>query len=116
MRNFRSCLAITALFFLVSMSFGQKQRQKEIFKVWGNCGMCKKTIEISAKVKGVYFAEWDINTHLMTIEFNPKKVSLAEVHKNIATNGYDTELETASDEVYNSLHGCCKYIRKSENP
>jgi len=49
----------------------------------------------------------------MTVSFNPKKITLAQIHKNIASVGYDTELETASDEVYNQLHGCCKYERKT---
>ncbi|MDP2175336.1 MAG: heavy-metal-associated domain-containing protein [Bacteroidota bacterium] len=91
-----------------------KNTQTETFKVWGNCGMCKKTIEKSLKTKGVSKAEWNMETKMMTVVFNPKKVSLAQIHKNIASVGYDTELERASDDVYNKLHGCCKYERKKQ--
>jgi len=39
---------------------------------------------------------------------------LITIHKKIASVGYDTELETANDEVYNNLHGCCQYERKNK--
>jgi hypothetical protein len=51
---------------------------------------------------------------MITVSFNSKEITLAEIHKKIASVGYDTELETASDEVYNNLHGCCKYERKTK--
>lgn len=86
----------------------------ETFKVWGNCGMCEKTIEKSLKVKGVSKADWNQETKMITVVFNPKKITLAEIHKKIAAVGYDTELETAKDETYNALHGCCKYDRKKK--
>jgi len=90
-----------------------KKSQTESFKVWGNCGMCEKTIEGSLKVSGVSKAEWNKETKMITVTFNSKKITLVQIHKNIASVGYDTESETASDEVYNKLHGCCKYERKT---
>ena len=35
-----------------------------------------------------------------------------ELQKAIADVGYDTENYRADDDVYNSLHYCCKYERK----
>ncbi|HMY85374.1 MAG: cation transporter [Saprospiraceae bacterium] len=82
------------------------------FKVAGNCGMCKKRIEAAAKsVKGVKAANWDGITEMITITYNEQKTDLMEVHKKIAAAGYDTELVQATDESYNSLHGCCHYDR-----
>ena len=91
-----------------------KKSQTESFKVWGNCGMCKKTIEGSLKTSGVSESEWNKETNMITVVFNPNKIGLAKIHKIIASVGYDTEIETASDEVYNNLHGCCKYERKTK--
>ena len=32
------------------------------FKVWGNCEMCKETIEGSLKKEGITKAEWNVDT------------------------------------------------------
>ncbi len=106
---FISILIFTATSINVSASGGQTEK----FKVWGNCGMCEKIIEKSLKTKGISSAEWNKDTKMITVVFNPKKISLSAIHKKIASVGYDTELETASDEVYNNLHGCCQYERKN---
>lgn len=92
-----------------------KKSQTEHFKVWGNCGMCEKTIEGSLAISGVSKADWNKETKIMTVSYNSQKITLAQIHKTIAAVGYDTELETASDEVYSNLHGCCKYERKAKN-
>ena len=83
------------------------------FEVWGNCGMCKKTIEKAvSKVKGVKEANWDVDTHQFTVSFNPAKTSLDKIHAAIAAAGYDTEKVRGNDKAYNNLHGCCQYDRK----
>lgn len=103
-----------AMFTITHVNAQRKKKQTETFKVWGNCGMCEKTIEKSLKVKGISSAEWNKDTKMITIVFNPKKINLPTIHKKIASVGYDTELETANDEVYNNLHGCCQYERKNK--
>lgn len=117
MKNSKILIALI-LFFGIFTTFTinaqSKKSQTETFKVWGNCGMCKKTIEKSLKTKSISKAEWNMETKMMTVVFNPKKISLSQIHKKIASVGYDTEQETASDEVYNKLHGCCKYERKNK--
>ena len=91
-----------------------KEKTKK-FKVYGNCGMCKKTIEGSLKnVEGVSFAEWDKETGEMTVSFDTKNISLDDVKQIIADVGYDTDTHRAKEEVYNSLPGCCQYDRPNE--
>lgn len=85
----------------------------EKFAVNGNCGMCKKTIEGSLDgVKGISTAEWNMNTDKMTVTFDPKVISLEDIHIKIAGVGYDTDKERATDAVYEKLHSCCQYDRK----
>lgn len=85
------------------------------FKVYGNCGMCKKTIEGSLeKVKGVKSADWNKDTKMMSVSFDKATVTEADIHKAIAGVGYDTEKVKASDAAYSKLHGCCQYERNSE--
>lgn len=86
--------------------------ETETFTVYGNCGMCKKTIERSLHdVKGIETGEWDMSTDKMTVTFDPNVISLGDIHKKIAGVGYDTEEERAPDEVYEKLHSCCQYDR-----
>lgn len=84
-----------------------------MFKVSGNCEMCKSTIEKAAGgLEGVNVADWNIETKQMHVSFNSDKTSLDEIHKAIAAAGYDTEKEEASDEAYNKLPPCCQYTRE----
>jgi len=81
------------------------------FKVYGNCGMCEKRIEKAAKIKGVTFADWDVDSKILTIHFDEKKVTPGKVHQAVAAVGHDTDKVRASDKVYAKLHGCCQYER-----
>lgn len=84
-----------------------------MFKVSGNCGMCKARIEKTAlALDGVNAAEWDQETKMLHLSFNSDKVKIRDVHKAIAQAGHDTELETAPQEIYDELPGCCKYTRE----
>mgnify|MGYP001302391624 CR=1 FL=1 len=83
----------------------------EKFKVLGNCGMCKARIEQALKVEGVRYAVWDQETKIVTVKFNPKVVTLDELHQKCADVGHDTDKVRAKDEVYANLHSCCLYDR-----
>ncbi len=81
------------------------------FKVGGNCNMCKKRIETAAKIDGVISAEWDKETHILTVSFDEKVVKPRQIHQAIVAVGHDTELLRADDAVYDKLHECCHYDR-----
>ncbi|MDG1330915.1 MAG: heavy-metal-associated domain-containing protein [Crocinitomicaceae bacterium] len=103
----------TAVFALVIISCEDTEGfVTEEFTVHGNCGMCKKTIEGSLDgVDGISTAEWSMSNDKMTVFFDPKTISLADIHSKIASVGYDTDEKRAKDEVYDKLHSCCKYDR-----
>jgi len=83
-----------------------------MFKVSGNCDMCKTRIEKAANsVVGVNSAVWDVDTKEIHVSFNHDKTSLDEIHKAIANAGHDTEKETATQEAYDNLPPCCQYTR-----
>jgi len=82
------------------------------FKVWGNCEMCKKTIEGALKVKGITKADWNVESKWMTILYDDKIISLDQIQKNISFVGYDNEKYKGDDIAYNELHKCCQYDRK----
>lgn len=83
----------------------------ETFKVSGNCGMCKNTIEKAAKVKGVSKADWDTETKVLTLKYDPSVVTSDAVLQRVADAGYDNEKFKATDKSYKSLDGCCQYDR-----
>lgn len=89
-----------------------KKTETVTFKVWGNCGTCKKNIEKSVKVDGVSKADWNKDTKVMTISFDASKITLEQIQKRIASVGYDTELFKGNDKAYNKLDKCCQYDRK----
>ena len=84
----------------------------ETIKVWGNCGMCKETIEDAAKKAGATSADWNEESKELKVSYAVKKTSSEKIQKRIAKSGYDTKDFTANDKAYNALHGCCKYDRK----
>ncbi len=81
------------------------------FKVWGNCGMCKKTIEKSLDVDGVSMADWSTETNMIIVSYDINKISLDQIQKNIAAAGYDNEKYKGDSGAYNNLPECCQYIR-----
>lgn len=118
----------TSLLFLMIISFSCAENTKidenkvmtktsngittSIFKVWGNCEMCKETIENSLKIEGVSFADWNSDSKMITVIFNSKQINLDQIQKQIASVGYDNIKYTADDKVYENLHDCCQYDRK----
>lgn len=87
------------------------QRKVEItFQTDGVCGMCEKRIETALiDTKGVWTADWDLETHATYVVYNPKKVSEMDLHHAVAAVGHDTPVVKATDEDYAKVHACCKY-------
>lgn len=95
----------------VSNTVVAKEKTKK-FTVYGNCGMCERTIESSLEnVEGVSKADWDRDTKEMTVSFDMEFITLDAIKQKIADVGYDSESHRAKDAVYNSLPGCCQYER-----
>ena len=98
--------------------FGQKIKNAttETVKIYGNCGMCEKTIENAGSSKNTASVDWDKDTKMATLTFDAKKTSKDEILKKIALAGYDSDSFLAPDDVYNNLHGCCQYDREAKIP
>ena len=91
-----------------------QQSQKKIvasqFMVYGNCEMCKKTIEKAAiSIKGVKMATWDIPSNQLSLLYHRRKVEVINIHNVIAKSGYSTSEIKAKKEDYNKLPMCCQY-------
>lgn len=92
----------------------QKKVLKTSFWVNGNCEMCQARIEKAAlSTKGVKMANWHIESNILTVLYKTKQCSVNDIKQNIANVGHDSEGFRSADEVYNNLHGCCKYEREN---
>ena len=96
-----------------------KQNKKlltESIKVYGNCNMCKKTIEGAvSSMDGVSLVNWNKDTKILNVKYNSDITSVESIKRSIADVGYDTDDVRASDDSYHSLHDCCKYERPGNN-
>lgn len=107
---------ILVIIFLVLTSLNASAQgveiKKESFKVWGNCEMCKTTIDKALKsVDGVKSGKWSVASQKVVVKYDTSKTNLDEIKKAIAAVGYDTKEFRATDEAYNKLHHCCQYER-----
>lgn len=96
-----------------------KNSKTESVKIYGNCAMCKATIEKAGNLKNVANVDWNKDSKMATITYNPEKTNKDEILKRIALAGYDNEDFTAPDEAYAKLASCCQYDRpqkKSTKP
>jgi hypothetical protein len=89
---------------------GFTQTKTETFKVAGECGMCKKKIESTAKKSGASYADWDVDSKVLTVKYN-KSTDKAKIEKAIAAVGYDTPTYKTTEAAYDKLDDCCKYER-----
>ncbi len=111
-----SLVAIMLCTILFSQQLYAQTAKSETIKVWGNCGMCKKRIEKSAKSAGAITASWDAEKLELQVTFDENQTSSISIQQAIANAGYDTQDITADDKAYNKLSGCCKYDRKAPMP
>ena len=82
------------------------------FKVYGNCGMCEKTIEGSLNGEdGIESADWDKDSKMMVVSYDSKTMTEDKIKEKIAAVGYDTDSHKSDDKTYASLPGCCQYDR-----
>lgn len=102
-----------AIVMLAMTSSAFAQQKTETLKVSGNCGMCKKTIEKSAKEAGATYARWDKESKMLTVKYSSNATNTKKIEEKIAAAGYDTPDIKATDEAYNKLDGCCQYERAS---
>ena len=118
MKNSISKIAVAIVLLLTfTPSFAQiKNAKTETVKIYGNCGMCEKTIEKAGNLKKVASVDWNKDTKMATLTYDATKTNQDEILKRIALAGYDSDKFLAPDDVYANLHGCCQYDRSPLTP
>ena len=116
MKTLHICVALLFSIFAINYTSAQTALTTETIKVWGNCGMCKTTIEKAAKSAGAKMAVWNEDSKELKITYASNKTSVTKIQQAIARSGYDTQDITADNKAYNKLHACCQYDRKAVTP
>ena len=110
--NFKYIIGYICLF-ISSHTFAQADQKINFtdttFKVFGACEMCKGRIEDALKLKGISKAIWDVDTKLLSIQFDAKKISLDKIENTIVAVGHDLVNKKAKDFIYQDLPDCCHY-------
>lgn len=104
-------VAIIVLFSFSSCSAKIKNAKTESVKIYGNCEMCEKTIEVAGTVKNVAKVDWNKDSKIAAITYDSTKTNQDEILKRIALAGYDSDKFLAPEEAYNKLADCCQYKR-----
>ena len=101
---------IAAVLFLLTVSCVTAETIEGKLTVQGACGMCKTRIEKAAQsVNGVIKSEWNLETKVLTLQFDSGKTNLDAISEVLAEVGHDTEKHRTDDKTYDSLPECCKY-------
>ncbi|SDB29562.1 Copper chaperone CopZ [Flavobacteriaceae bacterium MAR_2010_188] len=100
-----------------STGFAQiKNPITESIRIFGNCNMCKSTIEDAGNLKNQAKVVWDKDSKLAQITFDSKQTNRDEILKRIALAGYDSDEYLAPNTAYSQLAECCKYERQNKQP
>ena len=104
-------MAMTLLLSITVANAQIKNAKTETVKIYGSCGMCKTKIETAGNLKKIAKVEWNQDTNMAVLTYDPSMTSQDEILKRIALIGYDSDKFLAPDATYDALHGCCQYER-----
>jgi hypothetical protein len=111
MKSIKLLMAITLLLSISTCFAEIKNAKVETVHIYGNCSICKKTIESAANVKDIVQVEWNKDTKMAFLTYDEKKTNQDEILKRIGLAGYDSDKFLAPDNVYAKLEICCQYER-----
>lgn len=113
--KFKFIVTLAAFFLGTSIHAQKKIPTRDstiIFTVYGNCQICKDRIQAASKGKGVKSASWDIESKLLTLNYDPSITTVEKVTQRIIDAGHDTPDKSAKDFIYDQLPECCHYREK----
>ena len=117
MKSMFNILIILSIVVSTTSGFAQiKNPKTETVKIFGNCDICKTSIEKAGSLKNVAIVNWNKDSKMAEITFDSKKTNRNEILKRIALAGYDSDEYLAPDSAYAQLAECCRYERLKKEP
>ncbi len=78
-------------------------------KTTAECEMCKTRLEKAMNLtKGIESSSLDLKTRILTVNYNPKKITPAKIRDIVSRTGYDADDVKARPGAYKRLPECCK--------
>jgi mercuric ion binding protein len=109
--GFAKYFLATSLIVLFWRCQSNDQQETAEFYVRANCEMCEERIEAAASsLAGVESADFNLESHQLSVTYDTAKISKLEIHKAIANVGHGTKLVPMSTTAHDKLPGCCKEI------
>ncbi len=97
------------LFMVVAVSAQEKKTEKAKIHTSAICQMCKETIEYELTfTKGIKFVELDVDSKIVSVEYNPKKINADDIRNSIAGVGYHADSVKRDPKAYANLPFCCR--------
>lgn len=109
MKSIKILVAITVWLSFTISNAQIKNTVTKNLKIYGNCEMCKSTIEKAGNIKKVAHVDWNKNTKMATLTYDAGKTNQDEILKRIALAGYDSDSFLAPGDRYAKLPECCQY-------
>ena len=108
-----SILAVMLMIALVGIANaqGDKPAKSAVVKIKtsAQCGECKERIEgAMAKVKGIEKSDLNVDSKILTVNYNPEVVKPEEIKKAVTKVGYDADEMPANPKAYKKLSKCCQ--------
>lgn len=72
------------------------------------CDMCKKNVQKALALKGVEKSSVNLDTKVITVTYDPQKISPDKIRSAISKAGYDADDVKADPKAYKKLAKCCK--------
>ncbi|MFN3307362.1 MAG: heavy-metal-associated domain-containing protein [Candidatus Kapaibacteriota bacterium] len=103
-------LSSTFLLLLSYVLTSQNQNiSKAEIKTSAVCEMCKERIEKGLKKKeGIISLNLDVDTKILSLEYDSTKITLDEIRKSITKLGYDADDLKRDPKAYKKLPKCCR--------
>ena len=109
-------IVFNSLFILtLAVSTTSAKDETAIIKTTIYCDHCLKCETCGGKLKwdmsfkkGIKTIDIDEKAMTITVKFNPKKITLAELKETISKYGYDADDVKADSVSYSKLDECCK--------
>jgi len=103
---------LTAIIIILVWGCQSNDQHKAVeFYVRANCEMCEERIEATAAgLAGVETADFNLESHQLSVTYDAAKISELEIHKAIANVGHGTKLVPMNATAHEKLPGCCKEI------
>ena len=110
-------LILIVLICVANQAFGQINSKKiETAKIQTSaiCVMCEDLIvqQNLAFENGVKYAEMDLKTGVLTVNYRKDKTSVTHLRSLISSLGYSADSVKADSLAYENLHFCCKKPRR----